>query len=449
MVTYLEDALEASPEETAERFRNHINPSLARMFSFLGVDKSFVEADGVTVYDAEGNEYLDFLGGYGSLNLGHNPPEVSEAVRAVEDRPNFLQLSLQTVAAALAETLADVTPGDLEKVFFGTSGSEAVEGALKLARISTGRRKVLATDEAYHGTTFGALTASGSEEHKEPFRPLVPEFDEVPFGDTDALERALRSEEYACFVVEPIQGEGGIVVPPEGYLSAAERLCEETGTLLVVDEVQTGLGRTGELFACEHEDVEPDIMTLAKSLSGSAIPLGAYIATTDVWEAGYSGIDEALLHASTFTNNARGCAAGLKAVELIVERDLAGRARELGDQFRSDLAAVVEDYEMLTEVRGRGLMVGLEFYAPTIGAELSRKYLPAMFGALLLRDHGIITAYTTNDPNVLRFEPPLTVTEDQLATAVDAVDAVCQEYDSFLDVAKTVLSDRVLEEVGL
>lgn len=449
MVTTLEDALDASPEETTERFEKHINPSLASMLSLLGVDKSFVEADGVTVYDAEGDEYLDFLGGYGSLNLGHNPPEVSEAVRAVEDRPNFLQLSLQAVAAALAETLAEVTPGDLEKVFFGTSGSEAVEGALKLARISTGRTKVLTTDEAYHGTTFGALTASGSENHKEPFRPLVPEFETVPFGDADALERALRSEEYACFVVEPIQGEGGIVVPPEGYLAEAERLCEETGALLVVDEVQTGLGRTGELFACEHEDVEPDIMAMAKSLSGSAIPLGAYIATSDVWEAGYSGIDKALLHASTFSNNARGCAAGLKAVELIVERDLPGRAAELGDQFRSDLESVVADHEMLTEVRGRGLMVGLEFYAPMLGADLSRQYLPAMFGALLLREHGIITAYTANDPNVLRLEPPLTVTEDQLTRVVDAIDAVCREYDSFLDVAQSILSDRLLEEFGL
>ncbi len=431
-IVTLEQALELDGSEARELYARYVNPGIASLVHLLGIDRNFVRAEGVRVWDDAGREHLDFLGGFGALNTGHNHPEIHQAVRRVEEAPHLLQIALSRLMGALGQSLAAIAPGDLEKTFFCNSGSEAVEAALKLARASTKRTRIVSTENAYHGLTFGALSATGREHYREPFAPLVPGFAHVPFGDLDALERELRKEPTAAFIVEPIQGEGGIVVPPDGYLGSAWELCHRHGALFVADEVQTGFGRTGRMFGVDHEGVEPDIMALAKSLGGGVAPIGACIATDRVWRRAYGSRDTCMLHDSTFGGNALACAAALTAIEVIVRDDLAGRAAVLGERFQRRLAAIAAESRIVKGVRGRGLLLGLEFAEPPIAKGLSREYFAAMFAAMLLVDHKIITAYALNATNILRLEPPLVVSEGQLDRAADAIEQMSQRYGSVL-----------------
>ena len=424
----LDEALALSRSEQVALYKQYVNPGLCSLFGIIGFDRRFVEAHGMTVVDDGGKEYLDFLGGYGALNLGHNHPEVAEAVRRVESMPNILQASVGVLVGPLAQALAAVMPGTLEKSFFGNSGAEAVEGALKLARISTGRSHFVYAEGSFHGKTMGALSVTGRTKYQAPFVPLVPDCHVVPYGDAAALEAVLAEYDCAAFIVEPVQGEGGIVVPPDGYLKAAEEACHAHGALLIADEIQTGFGRTGTMFAVEHDGAAPDIMTTAKSLGGGVMPLGAYTATDPAWEAGYGKSDTCVLHTSTFGGNARAMAAGLMAIEIIQRDGLAEEARRKGERFKAALERIAGETGLVKEVRGRGLMLGVEFYQPRIAKELSHEYLAASVSALLLHDHGIITAYTLNNPNVIRFEPPLIVSDAEIDRAVDAFEQVCKHH---------------------
>lgn len=427
-VITLEEALELSRTDSVALFREYINPGLCSLLGLIGFDRRFVKASGTTVIDDRGIEYLDFLGGYGALNLGHNHPEVVEAVRRVESMPNLLQASIGTLVGPLGKALASIAPGLLERSFFGNSGAEAVEGALKLARIATGRSHLVYTDGSFHGKTMGALSVTGRTKYQAPFQPLVPDCHSVPFGDVDALQRVLAEHECAAFIVEPVQGEGGIVVPPDGYLKAAEEACHAHGTLLILDEIQTGFGRTGKMFAAEHDGAEPDILATAKSLGGGVMPLSAYTATKAVWEAGYGKSDTCLLHTSTFGGNTRAMAAGLKTIEVLVRDDLAEEARRKGDRFKTALESIAEQTGLIKEVRGRGLLLGVEFYEPKIAKGLSHEYLAASISGLLVNDHRVITAYTLNNPNVIRFEPPLIVTDEQIDRVAEAFEHVCKRH---------------------
>lgn len=424
----LEEALGLDRHQCVSLYKKHVNPGLCTLLGIIGFDRRFVSAEGVTVTDDQGTQYLDFLGGYGSLNLGHNHPEVVEAVRRVERMPNILQASVGALVGPLAQALAAVAPGALEKSFFCNSGAEAVEGSLKLARIATGRTDVLYAENSFHGKSFGALSVTGREKYQAPFRPLVPGCHPVPFGDVDALERALTERDCAAFIVEPIQGEGGIVVPPDGYLKAAEEACRRHGAIFIVDEIQTGLGRTGAMFAVERDGAQPDIMATAKSLGGGIMPLGAYTATDAVWSAGYGGIEKCVLHTSTFGGNARAMAAGLKTIEILVRDGLAEEARRKGERLKAGLERIAAESGLVKEVRGRGLMLGVEFYEPKVAKGLSHEYLASSVAGLLLNDHHIITAYTLNNPNVIRFEPPLIVTDQQIDVVLDAFESVCRHH---------------------
>jgi putrescine aminotransferase len=429
----LEDALTLDRGEARELYARYINPGIASLVHLLDIDRNFVRAEGACVWDDTGREHLDFLGGFGALNTGHNHPEVQAAVRRVVEAPNLLQIGLSRLVGALGQSLAAITPGALEKTFLCNSGSEAVEAALKLARASTGRTRIISTHNAYHGLTFGALSATGREHYRKPFAPLVPGFAHVPFGDLDALERELNgAPPAAAFVVEPIQGEGGIVVPPAGYLRSARDLCHRHGALFIADEVQTGFGRTGRMFGVDHEGVVPDIMALAKSLGGGIAPIGACIATDEVWRRAYGSRDTCMLHDSTFGGNALACAAALKAIEVIVRDDLPGRAATLGRRFRERLDGIAARSHIVHGVRGQGLLLGLEFAEPPVAKGLSREYFAAMFASVLLHDHNIITAYALNATNILRLEPPLVVTESQLDRAADAIEEVSQHYRSVI-----------------
>ncbi len=451
-----EQALALPKEQIKELHSQYLNASLVTLLSLINFDAPFVAASGVSVYDAAGNEYLDFLGGYGALNLGHNHPEIYAALQKVQSLPNILQASLSGISAALAHNLAHLAPGQLKRSFFCNSGAEAVEGALKLSRIATGRQKFIYCHNSFHGKTFGALSVTGREKYQAPFQPLLSQTLAVPYGDLTALEQALAPGDAAAFIVEPIQGEGGIVVPPPGYLAKAKRKCAKSGTLFIADEVQTGFGRTGDFFACQAEDVVPDILCIAKSLGGGVMPMGAYLTNDEIWRKAYGTMEKSLLHTSTFGGNTAACAAALKTIEIIVDQNLVQQAKDKGTYFLRELKKLKEEYPLLKDVRGRGLMIGLEFQQPPTGGKkysftftmnvvnkLAQEYMGSLVAGELLNKHRIITAYTLNNPNVIRLEPPLTVTQEQLDRVLTALKSILSSHSGFLSMvgssAKNVL----------
>ncbi len=304
-----------------------------------GFVKTFVRGLGNELWDADGKAYLDFVAGFGALNLGHNHPAVVRSVRAAldEQASGFTPAAINPLAAALAEQLVALAPPGLEMVFFANSGTEAVEAGLKLARATTQRPGLLSCERSFHGKSLGSLSVTGNGVYQRPFGPLLPECQTVPFGDVSALERSLHTRRFAAFIVEPIQGEGGMIVPPAGYLRAAQELCRATGTLLIVDEVQTGLGRTGTLFAVDEEGVEPDVLTLAKSLGGGLVPLGAMLCRRDLWMKAYGSAQTFALHTSTFGGGSLACAAGLATLRVLRDEDLCANARARGQQLQQGL----------------------------------------------------------------------------------------------------------------
>jgi putrescine aminotransferase len=399
---------EALYEETVENYRRFVNPPLARVMKVSGSPLE-TRAHGSTIVDHTGKAYLDFAGGYGAFTLGHLHPRVVAAVREQLDR---IALSGKTMfnplQGRLARRLAEIAPGDLEIAFFANSGTEAVEGAIKLARAATGRSRIVATRNAFHGKTLGALSASGRESFQSPFRPLLPGVLHVDFGDAGVLDEALDGA--ACFLVEPIQGEGGVVVPPEGYLRDVREICDRRGALFIADEVQTGLGRCGAMFACDLAGVVPDVMTVAKGLSGGVIPIGAYIARPAVWNAAYGKAP--LVHTSTFGGGELACAAALAALDVLRDEDLVAKARERGAQLIGGARRIASEFpEVVSEVRGCGLLVGVELrsegYMGTIVPEM-------------LKD-GVTVAWTLNQQRVLRLEPPLIVTAAEVDGALLAL----------------------------
>jgi putrescine aminotransferase len=398
-------------ESVTEKYQRYLNPSLPNLLKFMGFGTISYSTDGMYLRDVEGNEWLDFLGGLGVFSLGHRHPKVVAAVREQLDRqPLTIPIFFNQLQAELAELLAEVLPGRIQYSFFCSSGTEAVEGALKLARVCTGRTEVISTESAYHGKTLGSLSASGRELYKAPFEPLVPDFRQVPFGDLAAMD-AVISERTAAVILEPIQGEGGVVVPPADYLHGVRRLCTERGALLIADEVQTGLGRTGKMFAVEHYGVEPDMVCLAKALGGGVMPIGAFCGTPEVWEPFR---ERPWLHTSTFGSpggNPMACAAGIAAIHAIRDERLAERSAEQGEYFFARLQELQSEFPTaIREVRGKGLLLGLEFFDEDIAgltiAGVARRRL--------------IVAYYLSNPKVFRFEPPLTVTREQIDRAVSA-----------------------------
>lgn len=437
-IVSLDEALKADREQVRQWHREYVNPALVSLLSLLDFDRSYPRAEGVRVWGTDGSEYLDFLGGYGSLNIGHNHPKVWEAIEKVKGRPAILQATLSPLVGALAKNLATITPGNLKHTFFCNSGAEAVEGALKTARLATAKERIVYAENSFHGKTFGALSVTGRVKYQKPFEPLVPGCVAIPFGDLAALERELSKGDVAGFIVEPIQGEGGVVVPPVGFLKGAEELCHRYGSLLIVDEIQTGFGRTGKMFACEYEEVKPDILCLAKSLGGGLMPVGAFVSTEEVWKRAYGGINTCLLHTSTFGGNLLACAAALASIEVLASENLPQKAKEKGFYFKAELEKLKQNYGMIKEVRGMGLMIGLEFYQPTSGwsekltggafNKLSKEYLASLVASELLNEHKVITAYTLNNPNVIRLQPPLVVEKEHLDRVVLALSEVCQRY---------------------
>jgi putrescine aminotransferase len=452
----IDQALGLDHEQLVKNHREYVNAGLVNMMGLIGFDKRFVRAQGMSVWDEDQNEYLDFLGSYGALNLGHNPPVVMQAVSKAGELPNMLQAALNPLAGALAHNLSQIVPGGLRRSFFGNSGAEAVEGALKLARISTGKQKIISCTGSFHGKTMGALSVTGREKYQQPFRPLVPGCETVPYGDLDLLEAKLKGGDVAAFIVEPIQGEGGIIVPPDGYLAGVRELTQKYGALFIADEIQTGFGRTGYLFGCDYENVVPDIICLAKALGGGVMPVSAYVAAEEVWQRGYGSSERALLHTSTFGGNSWAMAAAIASIQATIEGKLPQQSKEKGSYFIERLQELQQKYPLIKEVRGRGLFIGLEFNQPegvlnTLSGgllkNLAYEYQGAMVAGELLNKHRIITAYTLNNPNVIRLEPPLIVEKEQLDYVIEALDDILSQQKSFLSIAfstgKTMLGRLV------
>jgi ornithine--oxo-acid transaminase len=413
------------------RWARTINPQFVRVLRTIGFDRTWSRAEGAYLYDDKGNRFLDLLGGFGMYNVGRNNPRIRAAlVEALElDTPGSVQLGVTALPGLLAEALLERTPARLERVLFTSTGTEAVEAALKLGRAATKRTRVLSAESGFHGLTLGSLSANGNDVFTSRFQPLLPGFDRVPFGDLDALEQALRSEDVALFLVEPIQGKG-CTLPPPGYLEGAQQLCRRYGTLFCVDEVQTGFGRTGRLFAFEHWGLEPDLVPVAKSLSGGYVPVGALLMSRAVHEAVYDSMEHAVSHGSTFAPNELAMAAGLATLHELDEQRLVEHTARLGDALLETTRPLVDEFEVVSDVRGLGLMWAIEFGEPKSGRmswRMIERMQPGLFAQLvvapLFSKHRILSQVAAHKLAVIKILPPLVVTGEDVDYFVDALRA--------------------------
>ena len=416
--------MSSNQKDSVRWFSDYVNPEEAALFKLANIDKRYVKAEGMTLTDENGKQYLDFCAGYGALNLGHNPPEVIKAVNEAHALPAVLLAGYNPLAGALAHNLSLLLPDNMTHAIFGNGGAEAVEIALKTARAATRRKRFVSCANGYHGLSYGAVSVGRSSKHNEHLGPLLEHCHQLPFGDAPALEEALKAKDVAAFIVEPIQGEGGIRIPPAGYLKAAEEICRKHGTMLILDEIQTGFGRTGKMFALEHERVVPDILTTSKSLGSGVVPISASITSEEVWKKAFGHRDKFDMIISTFGGNPSACAAALKTIEIMRRDGIPERAGEVGEYAKDRLDGLKESHKLVGDVRGKGLFIGIELKAPRIGGGFMEENLSAMVITSLLNEHGILTSYCDLDSTVVRFEPPLIVTKSQIDFAVESLDAV-------------------------
>ncbi|MDQ1390316.1 MAG: hypothetical protein QOF56_3770 [Acidobacteriaceae bacterium] len=419
---------------TTDAYADHVNPQWVKLLGLLEMNVSYERCLGAELFTAAGRRIVDFLSGYCVHNAGHNHPAIIDALKEELDRfgPVMLQSNVAELAGELAGRLCGLAGGGLTKVFFASSGSEGVETAIKFARAHTGRVGLLSCDRAFHGLTCGALSLMNGDYWRKGFGPLLPETAFVPFGDLAALEKELATQRYAAFFVEPIQAEGGIRVPGPEYLRDAQALCRRYGTLLVADEVQTGMFRTGPFLASHHFGIKPDMVVLAKALSGGLVPVSAVLMPDEIHRSVFSSFKRSIVHASTFSENSLSMRAGLATLAVLEGERLGERATEVGMELQQKLEEALSGYEMVKEVRGRGLLLGIEFTAPRRFAlrapfEAFTRIHPAMFGQILVmrlfRD-GILTQICGNDFMVLKVAPPLVVTPQQVDEFVSAIHEV-------------------------
>ena len=448
----LEEAMQLGREENIYYHREHCNPRLANLLEVVEADSPLVRAEGNYFWDADNVRYIDFMSGFGAASLGHNPPRVVEVLEKVGHMPNLVE-GLALMLGALCHNLAALAPGDLKRVYVANSGAEVIDASIKVARAATGRTKMITCRGSFHGRTVGALSLMDNKAFHDPFTPLLQDVVFVPFGDIPALERALRKNKAAGFILEPVQGEGGFVPSPPGYLRAARDLCSRYGTLMIADEIQCGLCRTGHFFAVDVESVVPDILLLGKTLGGGVMPLSALLTTDDLYFASKGDTPRSPLHIPTYGGNTRACAVGIVVLEELIEGNMAQRVQESGDYLMGRLKALQAEQPLIAEVRGRGLMIGVEFAPATSGLgtlvtagmanKLSREYLAGIVIKDLLSRHRIMTAYTLNNVNTLRVQPPYTVTTEEMDTFVNALAQTLDEIGSFAKAAVKSIPDMM------
>jgi len=423
----------ARSDETFALASLHLDSSLVDVLRILGFDQNYTSAQGSYLHDSAGRAYLDFHSGEGFASLGHNHPDVRDVLQATlaAKLVDGVQIHYSALAGMLAEALAQRLPDGLEAVFFTSTGAEAVDSAIKFARAATRRPRLISCESSFHGVTLGPLSLVGDEFFKEGFGPLLPGCGRVPFGDLARLESELRGRDVAAFIVEPIQGRM-VTLPPAGYLQAAQALCRLYGTLFVVDEIQTGLGRTGRWFALEHWGLEPDFVLVGKALSGGYMPVAAMVTSRAIYQKAVGTLERSYVHQSTFGRNRLSMAAGLATLRIIERDRLVEHTARMSTVLLDGLAELQQRYEMIKEVRGSGLMIGIELQAPSSRvARLSWQLIhvaseglfPQLVVIPLHRDHRVITmAAGKND--VIKLLPPLTLSETEARSFLDALDAV-------------------------
>ncbi len=407
----------------------HLNEQMVRVLKTIGYDVGFQKGTGQYLFDREGARYLDLLSGFGVFAIGRNHPVMRDALKSVldADLPNLVQMDVSTLAGILSEKLLEHVPY-MDKVFYANSGAETVEAAIKFARNATGRNEIVYCDHAYHGLTYGALSLTDDTNFRSGFGPLLQGCSVVPFNDLEALEKALSSKQVAGFIVEPIQGKG-VNLPSDEFLSGALALCRKYGTLFIADEIQTGLGRTGKFLAIEHWNIEPDMILLAKALSGGHVPVGALLTRKSIFDKIFNRMDRSLVHGSTFGKNDLAMAAGIATLEIMKQEKLVENAAKRGAEIRLALQNMVPEFELLKEVRGKGLMLGVEFGPPkslrlkaswNILESASKGLFCQLITVPLFKDQKILTQVSGHGSHTIKLLPPLTVTEEDTKWITDS-----------------------------
>jgi ornithine--oxo-acid transaminase len=422
-------------QHSTDKFDLHeqyLNKQMVRMLQTIGYDRHYQRAVGQYLYDQEGTEFLDLYSGFGVFAIGRNHPTVIKALQETLtlELPNLVQLDVSILSGLLAKEILKTTPENINKMFFCNSGTEAVEAAIKFARYTTKRDKIVFCDHGYHGLTMGSLSLMGEKIFREGFGPLLPDCISVPFNDLAALEAALNNKDVAAFIVEPIQGKG-VNIPDDNYLPEVERLCKKYGTLFVADEVQTGIARTGKFWAIDHWGVKPDMICMAKALSGGFVPVGGVAMTEKIMDTVFNRMDRAVVHGSTFGKNNMAMAAGLATLHVIEDEKLVENSLKVGTDIINSLNALSGQYEFLKEARGKGMMIAIEFNSPK---SLKLKAAWAMLEAAnkglfcqmitipLFKEHHILTQVAGHGMNVVKLLPPLTLTQKDRDNIVNSFD---------------------------
>jgi ornithine--oxo-acid transaminase len=413
-------------ENQTDRFENHftyMNPQLPKVLKTLGFDKKYVRGEGPYLWDEEGHRYLDFLSGYGVFNLGRYHPVIVQTMKDMLELKdaNLVQFDCPHLLGELAKALVQKVP-HLERVYFTSTGAETVETAIKFARAHTKRERILFFNHAFHGLTTGALSVNGNKEFREGFGDLLAQCDPIPFDDLDAVEKAVRKKNVAALIFEPIQGKG-VYIPSPGFLRGVQEICHKYGTLLIADEVQTGMGRTGKFLACEHDGIQPDLVLLSKSLSGGLVPTGAVLSSSEIFKSVFSRMDRCVVHSSSFGKNSLSAAMGLATLWVIENENILAKAERVGKKLVSGLTALKSKFEMLGEIRGRGAMIGIEFQAPknlqlkmgwSLLHGLSKDLFPQLIVVPLMRDFRILTQTSGHHQDIVKILPPLICSDEDL-----------------------------------
>jgi ornithine--oxo-acid transaminase len=439
------DLKEIVPARLGENYalhERHLNRTLVAAQRVIGFDKVYARAEGAYLYDMDDQPYLDFLSGYSVFNIGRNHPAVKKAIRDVLDLdlPNMVQMDCSLLSGLLAEAITKRTPPHLDAVFFCNSGTEAMEGALKFARAATGKSRVISLESAFHGLSLGSLSLMGCESFTEGFGKLMEGFEtRIPLDDVATLERELSKNDVAAFVIEPVQGKG-CKSPKTDFFARAQELCRRYGTLLISDEVQTGLGRTGKMFGFQHWDLEPDIITLAKTLSGGYVPCGAIVTRREIYQRTFSRMDRCVVHSTTFGRNNLAMACGLASLDVIDNERLVENAAKMGAMLMERVDALRAKHSFIKEVRGKGLMIAIEFHEPNefklrMAWKLLHKVDKVLFAQMvvsqLLAKHRILTQVAGHAMDVVKILPPLIITEREVDLFVNALDATLTECRKF------------------
>jgi ornithine--oxo-acid transaminase len=418
--------------ENYELHRRHINSTLVEVQRITGFDKVYARAEGAYLYDREGNDYLDFLSGYSVFNMGRSHPVIKQAIRDVLDLdlPNLVQLDCSLLSGLLAEALLRKLPDHLGAIFFCNSGTEAIEGALKFARAATGRPVIVSLHGGYHGLSYGSLSVTGIPNFQEGFGPLLVETAKVRLGDLESLEKLLSRKNVAAFLFEPVQGKG-VNFPHDDFFVRAQELCRKYGTLFIADEIQTGMGRTGKWWGFEHWNLEPDIVTVAKSLSGGFVPCAAIVSRRTIYQKVFSRLDRCVVHSSTFGRNNLAMACGLASLHVLESEGLIGNSDRVGAELLRRLEAVKAKHGFVKEVRGKGLMIAIEFHEPPeIGLRMAWRFLhridrslfPQMVVVPLMSKHRILTQVAGHNMDVIKILPPLMIGQKEVDRFVAALD---------------------------